>query len=152
MNIWNFLKCETRPDLAQKRYWFSETRITELLRCSTAPRSESIIRPPKRALVRRITLADGHQKQPPFQWPRSPMDVSTGGGSISMVQFSARSRATLQKGCGHQHGLNRREIVASSWRAARMRGNGLRPVQNVTKQQARGSFTHVVMVCDDPTV
>ena len=31
----------------------------------------------------------------------------------------------------------------------RLRGNGLRPVQNMSKHQERASFTHVVMVCDD---
>ena len=36
--------------------------------------------------------------------------------------------------------------------AARLRGNGLRPVQNMSKHQERSSFTHVVMVCDDPAV
>ena len=33
--------------------------------------------------------------------------------------------------------------------AVRLRGNGLRPVQNMSKHQERASFTHVVMVCDD---
>ena len=79
-------------------------------------------------------------------------------GSASVVQLFERSRSVWGRPLNdnmEETGIRLLQAAGAGnmvVEAARLRGHGLRPVQNMNKHQERSNLGHLVMVCDDPAV
>ena len=81
-----------------------------------------------------------------------------GLGSASVVQLFERSRSVWAGPLNvnmDETGIRLFQAAGAGnmvVEAARLRGHGLRPVQNMNKHQERSNLGDLVMVCDDPAV